>query len=80
MIRYDRKCRHEYNDKSIQNLFIFMKRRKILFKKKKLFDIEEEKYGKRYRKIIGYIRHKRYYKRSDILSKSFRRNRTIIFM
>lgn len=50
MIRYDRKCRHEYNDKSIQNLFIFMKRRKILFKKKKLFDIEEEKYGKRYKK------------------------------
>lgn len=42
MIRYDRKCRHEYNDKSIQNLFIFMKRRKILFKKKKLFDIEED--------------------------------------
>lgn len=42
MIRYDRKCRHEYNDKSIQNLFIFMKRRKILLKEKKLFDIEED--------------------------------------
>lgn len=42
MIRYDRKCRHEYNEKSIQNLFIFMKRRKILLKEKKLFDIEED--------------------------------------
>ena len=42
MIRYDQKCRHEYNDKSIQNLFIFMKRRKILLKEKKLFDIEED--------------------------------------
>lgn len=75
MIRYDRKCRHEYNDKSIQNLFIFMKRRKILLKKKEII-----RYRRRYRKIIGYIHHKRYYKRSDILSKSFRRNRTIIFM
>lgn len=75
MIRYDRKCRHEYNDKSIQNLFIFMKRRKILLKKKEII-----RYRRRYKKIIGYIRHKRYYKRSDILSKSSRRNRTIIFM
>lgn len=50
MIRYDRKCRHEYNDKSIQNLFIFMKRRKILLKKKEIIRYRRRKIWKKIQK------------------------------
>lgn len=43
MIRYDRKCRHEYNDKPIQNLFIFIKRQKILLKYKEIIRYKRKK-------------------------------------